>query len=482
MNKKVSTLVGIIIIVVWAIIALGGAFAYQFFIKNWTITSPFIKTQTNQTANWNFLSGDVVLKENNNDKTKTDVFVKNEKNGQETFLITLSDVYTDHYHPAEFHNGNLYIIRRTGGNTGYLTNPNWTDKLWKYWKANQQGVELFLNRGLDFRISNDENFIAIVGGEDNTAGEKLILIKTKNNISKKFDLSQLNLNRESLLIPIEWSGNDFWARGHIAAATSEIVKINAENSQIKTFNVLNLSINSREFSLNSVKEKIAFSTYPVILDINDAELFAQNGAKVNLIVYDLNSKAQQTIATSIAKSFEPKWINQNTLEFSNPIDNSRTKKTIFDQSLNINNIDYDFSFTSSDIKIYNGKNLIQEIEIGSNEMNSAKYDLKEYGNPIVSANDDVNFDGYKDLTIETGNGYMGVNFFYNFYLFDPQTKKFKEAPELIGVCNPQVQYDKNQILSECKNGPGYCGQIYKFDGKNYQIIKPEQKDTGACGN
>ena len=48
-------------------------------------------------------------------------------------------------------------------------------------------------------------------------------------------------------------------------------------------------------------------------------------------------------------------------------------------------------------------------------METAKFDLENYGHQIITAKDDVNFDGYKDLTVEIGNGYGGVNFFYNFY-------------------------------------------------------------------
>jgi hypothetical protein len=50
--KKISTLVGIIIIIVVAIIAFGGVFAYQYFSKSQT---PITKSQTNsnvQTADW----------------------------------------------------------------------------------------------------------------------------------------------------------------------------------------------------------------------------------------------------------------------------------------------------------------------------------------------------------------------------------------------------------------------------------------------
>jgi hypothetical protein len=158
-----------------------------------------------------------------------------------------------------------------------------------------------------------------------------------------------------------------------------------------------------------------------------------------------------------------------------------------DQQLKINNLDYSFVFTSDSIKIYDAKNsFLQELKIGKDEMEMAKFDLKNYGHQTITANDDVNFDGYKDLAVEIGNGYGGVNFFYNFYYFNPTTKKFVEVPELKSVCNPNIKYEQKQILSSCKSGPGYSDSIYQFGAAGYIIttipkiyrIDPENASAG----
>jgi Tfp pilus assembly protein PilE len=143
-----------------------------------------------------------------------------------------------------------------------------------------------------------------------------------------------------------------------------------------------------------------------------------------------------------------------------------------DQQIKINNFDYSFVFTTDSVKIYDAKNsFLQELKIGKDEMESAKFSLKNYGRQIIKANDDLNFDGYKDLAIEIGNGYSGVNFFYNFYYFNPTTKKFVEVPELKNVCNPNVKPDQKQILSSCKDGPGYSESIYQFGAAGHILTK-----------
>jgi hypothetical protein len=71
----------------------------------------------------------VIVRENASDPTRSDVYLQDPATGQETFYMTLLDVYRAHYHNAEFHNGSLYIIHRTGGDAGYETNPDWMDTL-----------------------------------------------------------------------------------------------------------------------------------------------------------------------------------------------------------------------------------------------------------------------------------------------------------------------------------------------------------------
>ena len=146
-NRNLKIIIGVLVVLLIAIIGVAGLYVYKNKqitpTENPTITpEPTTSNQNEQTP----INYSVVVKENPADKTKTDIFLKDPKTGQETFYITLSDIYRNHYHNAEYHNGNLYIIHRTGGDTGYQTNPNWTDELWRY-NQQKQGQKLYSVRG-----------------------------------------------------------------------------------------------------------------------------------------------------------------------------------------------------------------------------------------------------------------------------------------------------------------------------------------------
>jgi len=51
-EKGISTLTGIIIIVVTAVVLFGGVFVWQYFVTQKAINQPQIQSQTNQTAGW----------------------------------------------------------------------------------------------------------------------------------------------------------------------------------------------------------------------------------------------------------------------------------------------------------------------------------------------------------------------------------------------------------------------------------------------
>lgn len=264
----------------------------------------------------------VVVKENPNDKTKTDVYLKDPKTAQETFYVTLSDIYRGHYHNAEYHNGNLYIIHRTGGDSGYQTNPNWTDELWRY-NQQKQGQKLYSVRGLDFRVSDDEKMIAIVTNEEfNLLNNSGIKIKT-------FQSSEVVANPQNspMFGFLAWGTNSIWIDNTIGPSLTGLAKIDTQTYSITKYDLSGLPAGP-EFTINVYKEKIAFSNYPAMFDVDSAQEYERSGAKVNLVVYDLKTKAQQQIATSITKKFEPKWIDENTLEYNNPNGTGRLTKQI----------------------------------------------------------------------------------------------------------------------------------------------------------
>ena len=82
--------------------------------------------------------------------------------------------------------------------------------------------------------------------------------------------------------------------------------------------------------------------------------------------------------------------------------------------------------------------------------------------PLVAA--DFNFDGFVDLWLPAGIGYAGTNYFYDIFIFDPETSRFVPLDFEAGyqLCNPEPDSSRQAVISECKDGPGYLRMEIRF--------------------
>ncbi len=268
------------------------------------------------------LSGDfeVVIKENS-DKTKSDIYLK-DSSGKETFFLTAKDVYKHHIHPAEYKNGNLYIIQRTGGEEGYQDIPDWTDELWKY-DSKKQGTKLYSIRGLDFRVSNDNKLIAIIGsGSDNK--DMVGFIDTSGKQLAEFGGDDLGISLMKLLV---WGENTFWLADLALPYPVAFIKFDTNPFQASKYDVENVGI-GMEYVINPDTQRVAYSDYPPLFDVDSQNEYKQSGKKVTLYVYDLETDEKHVIDTSTTKEFNPKWIDDDTIEYDNPKGEGRVTKKI----------------------------------------------------------------------------------------------------------------------------------------------------------
>jgi len=262
---------------------------------------------------------DVVIKENPENSAKSDIYLK-DKSGQETFFITLDEVYKHHNHPAEFHQGNLYIIQRTGGEDGYQDITDWTDQLWKY-DSSKEGMNLYSSRGLDFRVSNDDKLIAIVGsGPDET--EILVFTDTLGNVRQEF-----NVDVNGVINPLIWGQNSFWFVAIVPPYPVAFIKVETDSFELIEFDVEDVGI-GMEYIINPDIQKLAYSDYPPLFDEDSANEYKASGKKVTLYIYDLETDEKKIINTSVTKKFNPTWIDERTLEYDNPQGEGRMKKKI----------------------------------------------------------------------------------------------------------------------------------------------------------
>ncbi|MBI2843733.1 MAG: hypothetical protein HYX78_10070 [Armatimonadetes bacterium] len=268
----------------------------------------------------------VFIKTNPKNRAMSDVFLKDYKTGKVTKLVTVRDVNI-HYHPAEYHNGHLYIIRRPGGKEVHVTNPNWTDELWRY-TQNGRGTKLWSSKGFDFRVRDDEGMIAVLSHSGQVQGlprSTLYLLNRDRKPIKIFRAEQLVKTDISFE---RWYGRFLWLKDQEEMDISGFVRLDSDSMTIKKYDLSRLRLSAEDYSLNTKSLQLVYSDYPVLLDIYDGQDFEKNKTPVNLYWYDLQTKHRRFIARTIAKRFDPKWVDSSTLEYNNPRGKGRIRKRI----------------------------------------------------------------------------------------------------------------------------------------------------------
>ncbi len=76
---------------------------------------------------------------------------------------------------------------------------------------------------------------------------------------------------------------------------------------------------------------------------------------------------------------------------------------------------------------------------------------------------DVNFDGYEDMMIYSHDGGVGPNNGYNFYVYNPKSKRFEHNLILSGLTQTQVDTKAKMIIAAWRNGAAEHGyEEYKW--------------------
>lgn len=88
---------------------------------------------------------------------------------------------------------------------------------------------------------------------------------------------------------------------------------------------------------------------------------------------------------------------------------------------------------------------------------------------------DINFDGYEDIRMRTGNHS------YVFWVFDPNVEEFIRYKELELLSDPYLDFDKKEIVSSwtfgcCRSGSSH----YKYVNNKLTLI--EEKETFQLNN
>ncbi len=89
---------------------------------------------------------------------------------------------------------------------------------------------------------------------------------------------------------------------------------------------------------------------------------------------------------------------------------------------------------------------------------------------------DWNFDGFADLAVPVTDGYGGVNYFYDLYVFAPSRSRFEvmSFPNGGQLCNPELRTDTRTIETDCKSGPKWYAEDFRFSrGRPYTYRSAE---------
>ena len=106
-----------------------------------------------------------------------------------------------------------------------------------------------------------------------------------------------------------------------------IYQINVSDWSVKKFFVEPLNIGG-EFELNPNTGQIVYSDYPDFFETGLRQQFIDSATKVHLFLYDLNTQNLQTIATSIARPFSPKWLDNARFAYDDPNGGARIEYTV----------------------------------------------------------------------------------------------------------------------------------------------------------
>lgn len=264
-----------------------------------------------------------------NSENTIELFIKETKSGKEELYKTINDGYLSHYHSLENQNGNLYIIRRTGDTSG--PDNNWSDELWRYTPQREE-FKIYSTAGLDFRVTSDEKTIAITQGEEN----QLIFLTNTGRELRRYSVKDFITGKESKNFSpgirlLKWSDDNktFWGALFETISTETIFSIDLSTWQVQRYSITNLPIGA-ELELNDNKALLLYSDYPVFLDVDAAKEFEGSKKKVDLYIYNLKNQSQQVIATSISQKFNPHWIDNDIIEFTELNGKVRQKSILFD--------------------------------------------------------------------------------------------------------------------------------------------------------
>lgn len=253
-----------------------------------------------------------------------DVLLKDSRSGKTTKFAAIPDACRSHYHAAEYNAGCVYAIRRFGpDDSDAAGNPKYKDELWRYDKNGHRRKLWSRGWGLDFRVSPDGEFIAVVASSQmKVYRSELYMLDRSGKLLKTFKragIVQGDFEFE------RWDGQCLWMKDQEEMGIYGFIRIDSRTLRLTQYAA---DLDDQDYALNTKSMLLAYSDYPVTFDSYDADEYKKSKGKVSLYVYDLRTQRNRAIARSITELFDPKWVGPRTLEYDNPRGSGRLRHKV----------------------------------------------------------------------------------------------------------------------------------------------------------
>jgi len=268
-----------------------------------------------------------------NPQKDEDFFIFNKKTKRQIIWVTLSSdkkskSFSGFYSGEEYRNGSLYLRRQLLA----ATNDGKYQLVVYDWRRESKKL-ISSDHYFDFEVLHDGRIAILLI-------DKLVFLDKEGTEILSFPIKELTVAPwlfadQRLSVPYEpWvnfinvSSDLIWLENSVARSTGGLVKLDINTYKIEKYDISDLGI-LMDFDFNAKKEKIASSGCPIGFETQeDEDAYKQSKQKEELTIYDLKTRSKELVATSIAKCFRPRWIDENTLEYDDPAGIGRLLKEL----------------------------------------------------------------------------------------------------------------------------------------------------------
>lgn len=258
---------------------------------------------------------DEILELNNNYKVLKNSNEELKSNNEELKSIVNSKAEIAHnQYFMETRNENVYLKMEIGD----VDSGDYTRQLWRYNNLEDPWL-LYESKGFSFRVSPNEEVIVI----GHNIGD-ITLINKDGDILFEPDFSEY----EDVPEVYGWSDDSkyFWGTICYGPHIEYFFIINTDNWEVRT--IKNTVVFGIDRAINTNNGWVCYSDYPICYEQEVYDEFVESKREVKFYLCNIFTEEKININNSITKKFRPKWIDENTLEYDDPLSDKRIKYTL----------------------------------------------------------------------------------------------------------------------------------------------------------